>query len=462
MDHIRITSQTQDDVDVFDKIDEFFSHFHVTTVLHRCGVRKRHGYTVRSLIKPIFSLPFLGKNFFRGIVTNDTLPFGKDAAYDVLKGSRSNWRRFLMTLGVRLYRFFNRLTSNEREPVLIIDDSTYDRSRSKTVELLSRVQDHTTGRFIRGFRMLTLCWSDGVSCLPLDFALLSSTDATKRFCEATKIVDKRCCAYERRREATIKSTAHLAGMVKRALAAGIDASYVLMDSWFAMPKTITTVSQFRPVICMLKKTPKVLYGYENHRCDLMSLYRCLKKRRGRAQILSSVRVTLADEYKAKVIFVRDRRKKDWLALLTTDIHLSAEEVVRIYGKRWDIEVFFKMAKQHLKLAKEIQCRDFDALIAHTTIVFMRYMFLAYRCRLEMDDRTFGELFYACCEELNDISFIEALYRILSLALESIRKMGSFCEKMAQSFFDVIMEAALDYFNLSKNMVAIGSTPINEI
>jgi hypothetical protein len=35
-----------------------------------------------------------------------------------------------------------------------------------------------------------------------------------------------------------------------------------------------------------------------------------------------------------------------------------------------------MAKQHLKLAKEIQCRDFDALIAHTTFVFMRYMFLS--------------------------------------------------------------------------------------
>jgi hypothetical protein len=66
-------------------------------------------------------------------------------------------------------------------------------------------------------------------------------------------------------------------------------------------------------------------------------------------------------------------------MLSTDTDLSDEEIVRICGKRWDIEVFFKMAKQHLKLAKEIQCRDFDALIAHTTIVFMRYMFLAYQC-----------------------------------------------------------------------------------
>jgi len=31
----------------------------------------------------------------------------------------------------------------------------------------------------------------------------------------------------------------------------------------------------------------------------------------------------------------------WLALLTTDTDLPEEEVIRIYGKRWNIEVFFK-------------------------------------------------------------------------------------------------------------------------
>lgn len=457
MSHIKIASQTQADVCIFDKIDEFFSRFRVSTLLHHCGVRKRHGYSVRSLIKPVFSLPFVGKNFFRGIVINDELPFGKDAAYDLLKGSRSNWRRVVLTLGVRLYRVFNRLTSDERESVLIIDDSTYNRSRSKMVELLSRVRDHTTGRFVKGFRMLTLCWSDGTSCLPLDFALLSSADAAKRLCDAYKNVDKRCCAYQRREEATVKSTAHLTDMINRAITAGIDARYILMDSWFAMPTTIVAVSQHLPVICMVKKTPKIFYTYGDRRCDLMTLYRCLKKRRGRAKILTSVIVTLTDTVQAKIVFVRDRRSKDWLALLSTDMQLTDEDIVRIYGKRWDIEVFFKMAKQHLKLAKEIQCRDFDALIAHTSIVFMRYLFLAYRYRLETDQRTFGDLFYACCEELSDISFIEALYRILTLAADHLRTMGAFCEKTAQAFFDALIEAALKYVNLSKNSVVINQT-----
>ncbi|BBO67267.1 hypothetical protein DSCA_11970 [Desulfosarcina alkanivorans] len=132
------------------------------------------------------------------------------------------------------------------------------------------------------------------------------------------------------------------------------------------------------------------------------------------------------------------------------VDLANDEIIRIYGKRWDIEVFFKMAIQHLKLAKEIQCRDFDALIAHTSIVFMRYMFPAYQCRIETDHRTFGDLFYACCDEMADISFVEALYRILTLAGERLKEFASYCEKTASAIFDAIIGTALQYIGLSKS------------
>jgi len=450
MDHNRITSKSQADIRILDQIDDFFNKFHLGTLLDRCGVRKRHGYSVRSLTKAIFALPFIGKNFFRGIVINDDADIGKDAAYDLLKACTYNWRRFLLTIGTRLHRIFNRLTSDQRDSVLIIDDSPYDRSRSKKVELLSRVFDHSTGRYLRGFRLLTVCWSDGVSCLPLDFALLSSAKEKNRFHESQKSMDKRCCAFTRRKEATTKATALLVPMVKRILKAGIDARYVLMDSWFTMPANVCALSDHLDVIGMVKKTPKVFYEHHGKKRNLVEIYQNLTKRRGRAKILASTTVTLPDGQDAKIVFVRDRRKKDWLALLSTDTDLADAEVVRIYGKRWDIEVLFKMAKQHLKLVKEIQCRDFDMLIAHTTIVFMRYMFIAYRVRMASDYRSFGDLFYACCQELDDIGFVEALHRIMSLAVEQLRQMGTFCEKTAATFFDTVMDAALKYVNLSKS------------
>jgi len=454
MDHISITSQSQDPVHVQSKIDDFFGRFKVATLMNQCGVRKHHGHSVRSLTKAIFTLPFVGKNFFRGIVLNSELPFGKDAAYELLKGQTYNWRRLLLSLGLRLFGVFNRLTSDERESVLIIDDSPYDRSRSKWVELLARIWDHSTGRFLKGFRMLTICWSDGTSCLPMDFALLSSSDAEKRLCDSQKDLDKRCCAYQRRKEATEKATAHLQDMVKRILSLGVSAKYLLMDSWFTMPATVVTLAQHIKIVGMVKKSSRIHYTFNGQSLDLMTIYRRLSKRRGRAKFLANANVMLNDEVAAKLVFVRDRRKKDWLALLSTDTELADEDIVHIYSKRWDIEVFFKMAKQHLKLAKEIQCRDFDALIAHTTIVFMRYMFLSYQCRMETDHRTFGDLFYACCDEVADITFLEALCRILTLVTDRLKQLGTFCEKTAGAFFDAIMNAALQCVGLSKNKLAI--------
>jgi len=448
--HSKIASQTQADIRVQGQIDQFFTKFRIGSLLHRCGIRKRHGHGVRSLIQTIFTLPFVGHNFFRGIAINDELSFGKDAAYQVLKGSTYNWRRLMLIMAGRLFTVFNRLTGEQRESVLIIDDSTYDRSRSKAVELLSRVWDHSTGRFVRGFRMLTICWSDGTSCLPVDFSLLSSKEAKKRFCGTRKDLDKRCCAYQRRKEATEKATAHLADMVKRVLSTGIQAKYLLMDSWFTMPATVISLCQYLPVIGMVKKTPKVFYGFNGHRLSVMDIYRRLKKRPGRAKILAGATVSLDEKTSARLVFVRDRRKKDWLVILSTDTQLSDADIVRIYGKRWDIEVFFKIAKQHLKLAKEIQSRDFDALIAHTSIVFMRYMFLAYQCRMLTDQRSFGDLFYACCEELHDITFMEALLRILSLATDRMRKLGIYCEKTFHAFYYAALEAAISCFGISKN------------
>ena len=77
MDNSRITPQAQADIQVFDQIDDFFNKFHIGTLLDRCGIRKRHGYSVRSLTKAIFTLPFIGENFFRGIVINHNADVGR-------------------------------------------------------------------------------------------------------------------------------------------------------------------------------------------------------------------------------------------------------------------------------------------------------------------------------------------------------------------------------------------------
>jgi len=213
------------------------------------------GVSPSELLIMLISLPFLGQNIFRAVVTNERCEFGKDVVYDFLGSCRFSWRRFLLQLALKITFFLDGLTSDDRECVLILDDTSIERPRSKKVELLARVYDHCEQRFLKGFRMLNLGWSDGASFVPLDFALLSSTDLCNRHQEADKTIDRRSCGAARRREAVTKSTALIAPMVKRALAAGFKARYLLMDSWFGMTAIISSLRAMVPVICMVKKTP---------------------------------------------------------------------------------------------------------------------------------------------------------------------------------------------------------------
>jgi len=154
-----------------------------------------------------------------------------------------------------------------------------------------------------------------------------------------------------------------------AIEAGTSARHLVFESWFAFPAIIRRIKSLgMDSICMLKDTKNIKFELHGWPLTLKELYKNVRKRSGRAKVLAEVLVTIGlDEHgfpvPAKIVFVRDRNTKKWMALLSTDTELTAEEIVKLYGRRWDIEVFFKMAKSFLNLAKEFQSRSFDALVA---------------------------------------------------------------------------------------------------
>jgi len=434
-------------------IKTFFDNFSVGTLLNQCGIKKLKGVSPLAIFEAIFLLAFQGQNFYRGIVLNEQLGFQKDVAYDLLENPCYNWRRFLLRLAVKIVTVLDLLTSEEREKVLVVDDSDYDRGRSKTVELLARIFDHNTRKYLKGFKLLTLGWSDGATFLPLDFVLRSSANTANRIQGIRKALDKRTCGYKRRQEAMTKSTDLLEDMVKRVQALGIGADYILMDSWFCFASLVAKLSLHLPVICMVKDLTSNFYRYQNVSVRLGELYRLVKKRPGKAKIKASVIVLMENGPLVKIVFVRNRNGKGWLALLSTDTDLADDEVIRIYGKRWDIEVFFKMAKHHLNLEREVQLRDYDGLVAHTSLVFTRYMFLALQQRFHDDPRSIGSLFHACCDEIQDLTLLEALHRLLTSALEKVRKSGEFAEAVIDSILDAVMGAAVDIIKSAQRSFA---------
>lgn len=393
-------------------------------------------------------LVFSGKNLFRTLDSENSTEFSKDTVYRFLNSPNFNWRKFLLLLSSSAIKnFINPLTSKDRVNVLIVDDSLYSRSRSKSVELLARVKDHVSGKYVKGFRLLTLGWSDGNTFLPLAFTLLSSANEENRLCPMNENIDRRTNGAKRRKEAILKSPAAMLTLIKNAVEYGIPASYVLFDSWFTYPKTLIEILSLKlHTIAMVKAMPKVYYNYDGKKMNLKTLYSAVRKKRGKAKILSSAIVGIGiDEsgssIDAKIVFVRDRnRSRQWLALISTDISLTEDEIIRIYGKRWDIEVFFKMNKSFLKLGKEFQCRSYDSLVAHTSIVFARYMMLSIENRNNKDLRTIGGLFYQCCDELQDIQFCEAIQLIIDALKNVLKEKLILSKEIIDSILECFIEA----------------------
>jgi hypothetical protein len=357
---------------------------------------------------------------YMSLITGRNTPgFAKDTVYRFMKMLQINWIRFTTLLASRIIRdAIVPLDSEDRANVLIIDDSMFERNRSKKVELLAKAYDHANHRYRFGFRMLTLGWSDGSSFLPVNSILLSSENKKNRVNEAVK-VDKRTAGYKRRLLSIQKGTQAMLELLKTAKKAAVPAKYVLFDSWFSSPSTLHAVKTIGyDVIGMVKKTPKMFFRYKGEDMSLITIYNRNKKRRGRSRYLLSVLVDVVKDGKvipAKVVYVRNRNKrKEYLCLISTDTTLDENEIIRIYGKRWDIEVFFKVCKSYLNLSRECNSLSYDAMTAHTAVVFTRYMMLSLESREGSDNRSLGELFLYFSDEMSDITWIQAFRMLLQM------------------------------------------------
>ena len=136
---------------------------------------------------------------------------------------------------------------------------------------------------------------------------------------------------------------------------------------------------------------------------------------GAGNIFGSLVVTTRAGIPFKIIFVRNRnRKSECLYILSTDITLEDAEIVRIYGNRWSIECFFKASKSFLKLGTEFQSHNYGAMVSHTAIVFTRYIILKWIRRNQNDQKTYGELFFMFCEDIQDMDLTNALLSLMAL------------------------------------------------
>lgn len=112
----------------------------------------------------------------------------------------------------------------------------------------------------------------------------------------------------------------------------------------------------------------------------------------------SLIVTTKTGIPVKIVFVRNRNKKS--------------------------ECFFKASKSFLKLGSEFQSRSYGAMVSHTTIVFTRYIVLEWIRRNQNDQKSYGELFFMYCEDIQDMDLTNALQSLMALFVEHISTLSA--------------------------------------
>ena len=314
------------------------------------------------------------------------------------------------------------------------------------MEHVSFVYDPSQKKTVNGYELVTLGLITPTNFYPLDFSYRFSTKRHQEAKDATVLKPTGGLA-KRIREAQSLSKPELAvKMLKQALAKGIPASYLLIDSWFSSPKLFKTALTLQLHVIGRLKNTTTLYLYNNQRLRLSKLYEVIKdslvKDPELGCLLSSVPVLCGNGVKGTIVFVKGYKEPEldgtqgqrktsepkWVAFFSTDPRLSGREVVKKYILRWSIEVFFKEAKQRLGLGKE-QSRSFAAQIFSVTQSFVRYSMLAYLLEQQPSHSTIGDMFHQIEQETGTVSFFERLWRYFCLFLRR-------CLDTLAKFFDL--------------------------
>ena len=402
-----------------------FRELQLGKLLRTANITKNCGVPAYEVFQFLLLLAFQGKNLFRFLNSkHKDQAVSKNTYYRFLNETSYNWKRFLLLLAVRVTSAFDKLTRPERVKVLVLDDSVIKRNRSKKVELLARVYDHVEHKFQKGFTLLTLGWSDGYSFVPVGFNMLSSAEAGNRYMEMAAGIDRRSNGYKARKESMMAKTDAATLMIGRALNAGVTADYVLMDTWFTTEPMIRSILDMGLDVIGMVKQLNQRYWYKGNSYTLPGLRKFVRFG-GAGNIFGSLCVMTKKGIPVKIVFVRNRNKtSECLYLLSTDCALSDAEVVRIYGNRWSIECFFKASKSLLKLGTEFQSRTYDAMVSHTAIVFTRYTMLEWIRRNRNDQKTYGELFFMFCDDIQDMDLTNALQSLMALFVEQFSALSS--------------------------------------
>jgi hypothetical protein len=347
--------------------------------------------------------------------------FGKDTYYRFIKESRYNWRKLLLLSTATLLQKIKPLHKRGEYSLLIIDD-TVEPKRGKMIEGSCKyIWSNKEHRTINALNIVSLNYADSHSTFQLDFSIKTNESRRLDISEFRAKLHHLSNACQRKSEIVKGKNILAIEMLERALDSGVEADYLLIDSWYAKPDFIKQSNELgMPVIARVPNN-KLIWNFKGKHKTFESIYNNLKNIRHKQ---SGKHGKISYEYfdeivehsilgRVKLVFLHTG--KDLLIFISTDIQLSAKKILETYKKRWNIEQGYKDLRNLFGLGKE-ENRIYEALIAKITLSMFTYNIVSYINRIKHEPQTLGELFrdLECELELLAISmqlFIKILTKI---------------------------------------------------
>ncbi len=376
---------------------EVLQEIKITKILKKSNFVKRDvGYSPFQILLHFLDMLIMQKRQ-SVFIKQSPNAFGKDTYYRFIKKSHYNWRKLLLLSSIALLQKIRPLYKYGEKSLLIIDD-TVEPKRGKLIEGSCRyVWSNKEHRAINAINIVSLNYADSYSTFQLDFAIKMNSSKRKDISEFTSKLHHRSNAYKRKSE-ILKSKNTLAlEMLKRALDTGVEADYLLIDSWYAKPDFIKQADDLGVLVIARLPNNKLIWNFKGKYKTLNAIYNSQKSiRRKQSGKYGKISYTYFDKIvehatlgKVKLVFLNTG--KDLLIFISTDLQLSATEILKTYKKRWNIEQGYKELRELFGLGKE-ENRIYEALIAKITLSMFAYNIVSYINRIKAEPQTLGELF----------------------------------------------------------------------
>ena len=253
------------------------------------------------------------------------------------------------------------------EPIYFIIDDTSNQKRGKHIQAAFRFLEHTTKQYI---------WGQQLVCAIIEYRKIVIPYAievyiTKEQSQGLNLPFK-------------KKTEIALEMIKDFEADSDQEIIVLADSYYAGSKIIKYCRKRGYSFVSILKSNRV-FEYKGHKTNVEEYSSRLfgrKKRQRIARIKNKKYYTVTRQVSlktggaVKVVFSKQPAHRTALAVFTTNTALPTNTILNAYSRRWSIEVFFKMSKQHLGL-KSYQHRNLNAIKSHIRLSLCAHNLLTH-------------------------------------------------------------------------------------